>query len=227
MVNGKSVIEVGSYNVNGSLRSFIESLEPKEYLGVDIELGPGVDQICKAEDLVERFGKNRFDVVISTEMVEHVKRWQEVIYNLKEITKPGGLMLVTTRSEGFPLHGYPFDYWRYEISDMKAIFSDFEMQVLEKDSDDPGVLLFAKKPHSFKEKNLKSHRLFSILVGKRVATSSLDALLWVEKARKASSKMFTGLGRAFLRIKHYVRHPFGLPGMVRRKLGGPRHNIDK
>jgi hypothetical protein len=45
-VHGKSVFEVGSYNENGSVRPFVESLKPKEYVGSDIKKGPGVDVVC-------------------------------------------------------------------------------------------------------------------------------------------------------------------------------------
>lgn len=40
-VEGKRVIEVGSLNVNGGLRSCIESLNPAKYIGVDIIEGGG------------------------------------------------------------------------------------------------------------------------------------------------------------------------------------------
>ncbi len=63
--------------------------KPKEYIGVDISHGKFVDKIAPAEKLVEVFGKNRFDVVISTEMLAHVSDWKKVINNTKEILKPG------------------------------------------------------------------------------------------------------------------------------------------
>lgn len=167
-IKGKRVIEIGSYDVNGSLRPIIESWEPAEYIGVDIEKGPGVDIVCNAEDVVEKFGKESFDVVISTEVLEHVRDWRKVISNIKNICKPNGLILITTRSYGFGYHAHPYDFWRYELEDMKNIFSDCEILVLEKDSQAPGVFVKVKKPNKFIEKELLNYKLYSVVVNKRV-----------------------------------------------------------
>ena len=96
-VQGKDIIEVGSYDFNGSLRSIIELWNPRTYIGVDIVAGPGVDLICNAENLMEKFQNNSFDIVISTELLEHVKDFRKVISNLKNICKPDGLIIITTR----------------------------------------------------------------------------------------------------------------------------------
>jgi SAM-dependent methyltransferase len=78
---GKRVLEVGSKYVNGSVRPLIERFcSPREYVGVDIE----------AEKLVEYFGPESFDVVISTETLEHVQNWRLVINNMKSVLKCGG-----------------------------------------------------------------------------------------------------------------------------------------
>jgi SAM-dependent methyltransferase len=88
---GKRVLEVGSKYVNGSVRPFIERFcSPKEYLGVDIEPGKFVDLILPAEKLVEYFGPESFDVVIATELLEHVQNWRLVVGNLKSVLKRGG-----------------------------------------------------------------------------------------------------------------------------------------
>jgi len=54
-VRGKSVIEVGSLDVNGTLRSIIAPLGPARYVGVDLEAGPGVDVVCDATQLLHTF----------------------------------------------------------------------------------------------------------------------------------------------------------------------------
>ena len=170
-VRGRRVLEVGSFDVNGSPRALIEILKPSEYRGVDVEMGPGVDEICRAEDLVERFGPESFDLLISTEMIEHVADWKIVVSNFKRILKPGGKIIITTRSLGFPLHDYPSDHWRFEMSDMEIIFSDFESIVIESDPTAPGVFVGAVKPQVFEQCNLDSVALHSMVTGQRTISA--------------------------------------------------------
>lgn len=166
-VQGKRVLEVGSYETNGSLRPLIESYRPAQYTGVDIQDGPGVDVICKAEDILEVFGKESFDVLISTELLEHIQDWRKAINNFKDVCKTDGIILVTTRSYGCPYHGHPYDFWRYEIDDMKRIFSDCIIEKLDKDPLS-GVFAKMRKPKSFVISDLSEYELYSILLNKRV-----------------------------------------------------------
>ncbi len=162
-VTNKSIIEVGSLNVNGSVRPIIAALQPSKYIGVDIQPGPGVDCICDANNLVTQFGEDSFDLVISTELLEHVQDWRSAISNIKRIAKPDGLVLITTRSITFPYHGYPFDFWRYQLNDMEFIFEDFIIEILANDYELPGVFLRAKKPTEFVEKDLAGYPLYSMI----------------------------------------------------------------
>jgi SAM-dependent methyltransferase len=162
------VIEVGALNVNGSLRSFVESQHPREYVGVDLEIGPGVDEVCDASKLVARFGTGSFDVVISTEMCEHIRDWRIVISNLKHILALDGTLLLTTRSKGYPYHSAPSDFWRFELDDMRTIFGDLKIECLESDPEAPGVFLKARKTRAFQENDLSEHQLYSMIKWKRV-----------------------------------------------------------
>ncbi|WP_083494632.1 methyltransferase domain-containing protein [Pyrodictium occultum] len=165
---GKKVLEVGSRYVNGSVRPLIEKyFQPKEYIGVDIEPGKFVDLVLPAERLLEYFGPESFDVVISTELLEHVVDWRLVVNNMKGVLKRGGYIYITTRSRSFPYHAYPYDFWRYEIEDMKRIFADFNIIKLEKDHQAPGVFLKAKKPENYVPADLSNIALYSIILGRR------------------------------------------------------------
>ena len=54
----KKVLEVGSLNINGTVRDFFTDCE---YVGCDLGEGPGVDIVCAGQDL--DFPDNSFDVV--------------------------------------------------------------------------------------------------------------------------------------------------------------------
>lgn len=165
---GKRVLEVGARDVNGSVRPVVENaFAPAEYVGVDLEAGPGVDAVAPAEELAGRFGEERFDVVLALELMEHVRDWRAVVSNLKRVTAPEGVILLTTRSPGFKYHGYPHDFWRYEPADMARVFADCDLLANESDPQDPGVFVKARRPAAFAEADLADVQLVSMVTGRR------------------------------------------------------------
>src|SRR3990167_4743713 len=138
-VRGKRVLEVGSLDHNGGIRDAVMNWEPAEYVGVDMMEGPGVDRVCRVEDLENVFGPESFDVVVATELLEHVRGWKMAVHNLKAVLKVGGLLVVTTPSPGFPYHGYPHDYWRFTREDFQETFWEFADGVFASDSLSPGI----------------------------------------------------------------------------------------
>ncbi len=140
-ISGKAVLEFGSLDVNGSVRPYVESYGPSSYLGIDFRPGPRVDEIF---DLSCPYS-GKCDLLISTEMLEHVRIWQHAVENMKSCLSVGGILIVTTRSPGFPLHEYPGDFWRFTIQDFSAIFADMNIYALEVDSQAPGLFMKARK----------------------------------------------------------------------------------
>lgn len=147
---GGRILEVGSYDVNGTLRPQIMKFRPFEYFGTDMRAGPGVDYIIDAARVSRLWPKNYFKAVICTEMLEHAELWQRAVDAMKTVLQPGGVIYLTTRSVGFPLHDYPGDFWRFSKYDIHAAFCDFDIVVLEDDPQDPGVFLKAEKPHDWR-----------------------------------------------------------------------------
>ncbi len=149
-VAGKSILEVGSYDVNGSVRPLLLAHGPLSYLGVDAATGPGVDRVVAAEDLDATFGGDAFDVVVSTEMLEHAANWQDCLWNMTAVLKPGGLLILTTRSPGFPYHPFPDDHWRFTVPFMRRVLIAAGLVSIEVQPDpdpkSPGVLVTACKP---------------------------------------------------------------------------------
>lgn len=167
--SGLRAVEIGAHGMYGGYRSIVDLHGGfSEYIGVDILEGPGVDVVCNAQQLVERFGRESFDIVIATELIEHVQNWREVISEIKGICKPEGTIIMTTRSKGYGYHAAPFDFWRFEIDDMARIYSDCDVLLLENDLEEPGVFIAARRPSGFHENDLSEFSLYSIVEGRRV-----------------------------------------------------------
>lgn len=151
MVTGKRVLECGSFNVNGSVKPYCMAMSPASYLGIDLRQGPDVDRVLTADEIPgDAALVGEFDLVVSTEMLEHVENWRTAIYGMLVALKPGGHLVITTRSPGFPLHDYPGDHWRYPREDMVRILVAAGLVDVTVEDDPlpghPGVLCHAVKP---------------------------------------------------------------------------------
>lgn len=102
-----SVLEVGSYDVNGSIRAAVRQSPMGnhlgEYIGIDLTKGPGVDIVASGDELA--IEDSRFDLVLSLECFEHNPRWRGTLVNMIRMLKPGGWCIVTCASLGRPEHG--------------------------------------------------------------------------------------------------------------------------
>ena len=97
---GQPVLEVGSLDINGSVRQFFTDCD---YTGVDLAPGPGVDVVCAGQDLAWPDGS--FGTVITTECFEHNPYWQMTFDHMLRVCRPGGLMIMTCATTGRAEHG--------------------------------------------------------------------------------------------------------------------------
>jgi SAM-dependent methyltransferase len=95
----QKVLEIGSLNINGSIRSHFNNCD---YTGIDIGPGPDVDIVANGKDFKS---DTLFSVTISTECFEHNPTWAETFENMIRLTTPGGIVIVTAASTGRPEHG--------------------------------------------------------------------------------------------------------------------------
>lgn len=96
----KSVVDFGSLHVNGNNRWIFEG---GSYVGVDIGAGPNVDIVSKAHEFVGDVGG--YDVVCSTEMLEHDPHFAQSLNRMFTCLKSGGLMVLTMAGPGRHEHG--------------------------------------------------------------------------------------------------------------------------
>lgn len=98
--NGTKVLEIGSLNINGTVRQFFDS--PRLYIGLDVAEGPGVDVVSLGH---EYDTEELFDCVISCECMEHNPYWRETFLNMVRLCRPGGMVLMTCATTGRAEHG--------------------------------------------------------------------------------------------------------------------------
>lgn len=120
----KKTLDVGSRDYNGTVSPLFT-----DYLGVDMEGGPNVNVVARADKLP--FEDESFDVVVSTEMLEHDPFFWLSIPEMARVLRKNGYMILTTRGINFHLHGYPDDYWRFTESAIAHLFMEAKLSVIE------------------------------------------------------------------------------------------------
>jgi len=111
------VLEVGSLNVNGSLRDHNE--KNLEWIGVDFEKGEGVDVVLK-DPYSYPFDSESFDMVMASSVFEHSEFFWLLFLEMLRLTKPGGVIYVCAPSNG-GVHRYPVDVYRFYPDSANAL----------------------------------------------------------------------------------------------------------
>lgn len=145
--NPGRILEIGSKNINGSVRELF--FDAKEYSGIDSEPGFNVDLVLDAHDTTKKFKSSSFDIVLCLEMLEHDNAFWITVEAMKKVLKKGGVLIISTPTFGFPLHRHPKDYFRFgEDSFREILFAGFEILRLNEVRDehnDPGICCIGKK----------------------------------------------------------------------------------
>lgn len=87
-MENKKILEVGSFNVNGTFREHFAG----EYTGIDISDGMGVDIISLGHEY--DVPDWTYDVVFSTNSLEHDIYWRKTLINMIRVLKPDGLFFI-------------------------------------------------------------------------------------------------------------------------------------
>jgi SAM-dependent methyltransferase len=96
----KKVLEVGSLNINGSVRTFFSDCD---YTGIDVGAGNNVDIVCQGQNYDAP--DSTFDTVLSCECFEHNPEWVATFRNMHRMCKSGGLVIMTCATGDRPEHG--------------------------------------------------------------------------------------------------------------------------
>jgi SAM-dependent methyltransferase len=105
LFQNKRVLDCGSLDINGNNRYLFAG---GSYVGVDIFAGPNVDIVLRIHEVKG----GPFDVVISTECLEHDEFSELSIGRMIDLLTDGGILIITCATTGRPEHGtFEFHDW--------------------------------------------------------------------------------------------------------------------
>jgi SAM-dependent methyltransferase len=113
------IVDIGSYDVNGSYRSLFADRPMWSYTGVDLSAGPGVDVVLRDPYRLP-IEDASVDLVISGQAFEHIEFFWVTWLEMLRVLRPGGRIFLIAPSRG-PEHRFPQDCWRFYPDGYRAL----------------------------------------------------------------------------------------------------------
>lgn len=117
---GVTVLDVGSYGVNGTYREIFSDSGKYRYTGLDVNPGPNVDYVPADPYCWPELHDESFDAIISGQAFEHIEYPWLIIEEMNRVLRKNGLICIVAPSRG-PEHKYPLDCWRYYPDGFRAL----------------------------------------------------------------------------------------------------------
>jgi len=122
------IYEFGSRQITSHPYEDLRSIfKDQEYVGVDMIPGPGVDRIENIEHLTLSDGEAGSILMLDT--IEHVKGINQAMKECIRVLAEDGI-IVSSVPMLFPIHSFPYDYWRLTPDGMRALLERFACKVV-------------------------------------------------------------------------------------------------
>jgi SAM-dependent methyltransferase len=132
---------------------------------VDFVQRPGITHLMADENKFP-LPSDVYDIVVSANVIEHVRKVWVWIKEAGRVCKPGGFV-ITLNPISWIYHPVPFDCWRIYPDGMRALYEEAELDVLEsiwESLENPGYKRYI--PGISKEHQGRLRRNFDRLFGK-------------------------------------------------------------
>ncbi len=112
-LKGETILDMGAKDMR-----YAHYFENSKYIAIDLEPKIKNNYMIQADAHNLPFPDNTFDIIISTEVIEHTTWPWIVIQELSRILKPGGSLVISWPWLYAITH---HDYWRIHIDSMKKL----------------------------------------------------------------------------------------------------------
>ena len=119
--NDKDIIEIGSGSQkrNQSMKKLFQNANSFLQTDINKEYGHHYLDITNISNI-----HKKFDLVLCTNVLEHIFEIELAISNLTALVKQDGYLIISMPFI-YPLHDEPEDYWRLTEHNLRNLFSDF------------------------------------------------------------------------------------------------------
>lgn len=131
----KHATEKRTLNIGSGTSPYIDHFPNS--VNLDIEKSGFVDILGDAQNLP--FKDKTFEVILATEILEHLKEPQKAIDEMKRVCKNNGKLILTTRFI-FPLHDTPNDYYRYTKYGLRHLLREWRIIEIKEETDTVGSI---------------------------------------------------------------------------------------
>ena len=175
------IYEFGAFLVPGQEQ--LADLRPlfpgRQYVGADMREGPGVDMILNLHDVA--LPDATAGTVLCLDTLEHVEYPHRAVQEIHRILKPEGIAVLTSVMD-FPIHDYPYDYWRFTPEAFRSLLKPFAHCFV-------GYVGVTKFPHTVGGRGVKGappslaglEKGFSALRERYFVEKPLTKLKWLRK----------------------------------------------
>ena len=94
----------------------------KKFVGADMREGPGVDVILNLHHI--DLPSESVGAVLVLDTLEHVEFPRKAIEEAYRILIPNGILVISSVMN-FPIHDYPYDYWRFTPEAFRSLLKFF------------------------------------------------------------------------------------------------------
>jgi SAM-dependent methyltransferase len=152
--SGKEILDAGSGHLSEQYQRDEILASGAALSTCDLNPGPGVDVVADISEMP--FESDRFDVVLCTQVLEHVKKPAVVVAEIFRVVKPGGAAIFTA-PQSSPLHNLPWNFFNYTNLGLRLLLEEAGFLVeVEKPQGGYFALLAADLHWSVKEVRRRS-----------------------------------------------------------------------
>lgn len=101
-----------------------------KYYGADLEANNQADLIIDQRTGSVDYSSHLADVIISTQVLEHVDSPTAYLNEAHRLCKESGILLISTHGM-WPYHPVPKDYWRWTLSGLNKLLQDNYWEIVE------------------------------------------------------------------------------------------------